>query len=385
MTKEYGPVALDAMGGDKAPQAAIEGAVAAHRHGCRVLLVGDEGVLTEELRRIGEAPLLDDGLELIHAPEVIGMAENPMGAIRAKRGASVSVCAELVASGRCSGMVSAGSTGAAVAAAVLKMGRIKGVERPGIATLIPFPNHPVVLIDSGASPECKASHLGQFGVMGALFARHALKIAEPRVGLLNIGEEVGKGAALHKEAHALLATRAGRLEQINALIGTSEDDTTFYRFVGNVEGYHMPMGAADVVVTDGFTGNVVLKLAEGTARAVIYELLAVLSEGRDSRAMEELAQDFAEVKRRLNPDGAGGAYLLGVEGNCVIAHGAADARAIQYAIEFASDPAAAGLVEIMRNAFGGLKLAEEIQGPKAAPATAGATAGAGAWAHDLHD
>lgn len=364
------------MGGDKAPQAAIEGAVAAHRQGCRVLLVGDEGVLTEELRRIGEASILDDGLELVHAPEVIGMAENPAGAIRAKRGASVSVCAELVASGRCSGMVSAGSTGAAVAAAVLKMGRIKGVERPGIATFIPFPNHPVVLIDSGASPECKASHLGQFGVMGALFARHALKIAEPRVGLLNIGEEVGKGASLHKDAHALLAARAGRLEEIDELIGSAGEESTFYRFVGNVEGYHMPMGAADVVVTDGFTGNVVLKLAEGTARAVIYELLAVLSEGRDSRAMEELAKDFAEVKRRLNPDGAGGAYLLGVEGNCVIAHGAADARAIQYAIEFASDPEAAGLVEIMRSAFRGLKAVEE--GGSRVATSAGATAGAGA-------
>lgn len=378
MTSEYGPVALDAMGGDKAPQAAIEGAVAAHRQGCRVILVGDEGILTEELRRIGEAPLLDDGLELIHAPEVIGMGENPAGAIRAKRGASVSVCAELVASGRCSGMVSAGSTGAAVAAAVLKMGRIKGVERPGIATLITFPNHPVVLIDSGANPECKATHLGQFGVMGALFARHALKIAEPRVGLLNIGEEAAKGAALHKEAHALLAKRAGRLEEIDAVIDASGSEATFYRFVGNVEGYHMPMGAADVVVTDGFTGNVVLKLAEGTARAVIYELLAVLSEGRDSRAMEELAKDFAEVKRRLNPEGAGGAYLLGVEGNCVIAHGAADARAIQYAIEFASDPAAAGLVEIMKGAFRGLKIVDEGQRSAASQETATATAGAGA-------
>lgn len=371
------------MGGDKAPRAAIEGAVAAHRHGCKVLLVGDEGVLTEEFKRIGEEGLLESGIELVHAPEVIGMAENPAAAIRAKRGASVSVCADLVSSGRCSGMVSAGSTGAAVAAAVLKLGRIKGVERPGIASYIPFPNHPIILIDSGANPECKASHLAQFGVMGALFARHALKIAEPRVGLLNIGEEEGKGAALHKEAHSLLAHNAGHLDALDEFLafqrgagGSPEFESTFYRFVGNVEGYHMPLGVADVVVTDGFTGNVVLKLAEGTARAVIYELLAVLSEGRDARAMEELGRDFAEVKRRLNPEGAGGAYLLGVEGNCVIAHGAADAKAIQFAIEFASDPGAAGLVGIMNRAFAGLKGTKDREPVAAGGAKTSAGAGA---------
>lgn len=360
MSKEFGPVALDAMGGDKAPRVTIEGAVAAHRQGCKVVLVGDEKAIADEIRRIGEEKLLSSGLELVHAPDVIDMGENPTAAIRAKRRASVVLCAELVASGRCSGMVSAGSTGAAVTAAVLKMGRIKGVERPGIATIIPFPGHPVILIDSGANPECKPSNLAQFAVMGALFARYALKISDPRVGLLNIGEEEGKGAALHRSAYELLAQRAGQIYDLdgNGVIAEPAAEiessrTEIYRFVGNVEGYHMPMGVADVIVTDGFTGNVVLKLAEGTARAVIYELLAVLSEGRDKRAMQELSKDFSEVKRRLNPEGAGGAYLLGVNGECVIAHGAANAKAIQFAIEFASNPNASGLIDVMKQVFAG--------------------------------
>lgn len=340
------------MGGDRAPGDVVEGAVEAHREGANLVLVGDESAIAREL----EARSATD-IRVVHAPQVIEMGEDPAKAIRAKRQSSISICGDLVASGECSGMVSAGSTGAAVTAAVLKMGRIRGVERPAIASVIPFPGHPLVLCDSGANPECKPRHLAQFAIMGALFSRHGLGVDDPRVGLLNIGEEEGKGAALHKESYALLGAYTGRLPFLEAPAPEARE-STIYRFVGNVEGYHLPIGAVDVAVTDGFTGNVVLKIVEGTAKAVVVELLSVLSSGRDARQLSELAGDFREVKRRLNPEGAGGAYLLGVKGTCVISHGSASPNAIKYAIKYATQTSTVALVDDLTRIFGRLKDAQ---------------------------
>lgn len=382
LTDAPAPVAVDAMGGDKAPGVIVDGAVAAHRAGRPIVLVGDEELVSVELERHGLAPRgkgSSSEIRVVHADEVVGMGEDPMRAIRSKRRSSIAVCAELAASGECSGLVSAGSTGAAVTAAVLKMGRIRGVERPAIASVIPFPGHHLVLVDSGANPECRPSHLAQFAIMGAVFARHGMGVSDPRVGLLNIGEEAGKGAALHKNAYDLIAALAGPQHAAAAKNSPDESAARLYRFVGNIEGYHLPIGSADVAVTDGFTGNVVLKLVEGTAKAVVFELLAVMSSGRDELGMADLAADLREVKRRLNPDGAGGAYLLGVKGACVIAHGSSSAQAIEYAIKFACEGQATAIIDELTSIFGNLKDASvasedsmSVAGrPIAAPSTAG--------------
>jgi glycerol-3-phosphate acyltransferase PlsX len=317
-------IALDGMGGDHAPAAPVTAALTVAAEGIEVLLTGDAAVLREELGRQGAAD--PAGVEVIHAPERIGSSEDGARAVRAKPDSSVAVACRLAGEGRAQGAVSAGHTGAMLAAATLHMRRARGVLRPGIAVVAPSASGPVVLIDVGANAEARPEHLRQFALMGRLFARDVLGVAEPRVGLLSIGEEAEKGNELVRTAHALLADTPG--------------------FIGNVEGRDIPGGAADVVVTDGFTGNVVLKLYEGAASYLLREVRAAVSATLVSRIGGLLVRpSLRRMRERTDPNTFGGAYLLGVRGLAVIGHGNATPVGIANAVRLAARGAREGLVE----------------------------------------
>jgi phosphate acyltransferase len=314
-------IALDAMGGDHAPHQTVMGALDAAGRGVDTVLVGDQDVLEAALERAGGT------LPIVHAPEVIEMAEDPATAIRSKKGASVMVAARLVASGDADGMVSAGSTGAALAAAAFGIGRAPGVGRPAIATVFPL-GSPTVILDVGANIDVKPEHLAQFAVMGSVVAQVYLGIDEPTVGLLNIGEEEAKGRDLEKEAFSLI--RALPLQ-----------------FVGNVEGRDLGRGVADVIVTDGFTGNVLLKTAEGTGLTVARFVLEALASAEDA-AIQEAASlvmpYLLQLRERFDPEAYGGAHLVGTKGTVVIAHGSSSRIAIANALGLASEGAERDLV-----------------------------------------
>jgi glycerol-3-phosphate acyltransferase PlsX len=315
-------IALDAMGGDFAPQQTVLGAIDASGRGVDVVLVGDEGPLRAELEKSGF------DLPIVHAPDVIDMTDDPAVAIREKKGASVSVAARLVGEGKADGMVSAGSTGAAMAAAAIVIGRIPGVSRPAIATIFPL-GTPTVVLDAGANIDVKASHLAQFAVMGSVVAEVYLGVAEPTVGLLNIGEEEGKGRELEREAYKVLSGQVA------------------IRFVGNVEGRDLGRGKADVIVTDGFTGNVLLKTAEGSVRAVARVILEAISEDTDPEvqtAAQVILPRLMALRQRFDPEAYGGAHLVGVKGTVVIAHGSSSRVAIANALAMAAEGAERGLV-----------------------------------------
>lgn len=323
-------IALDAMGGDLAPLETVRGAIDAAARGVDVVLVGDHAVVSRILDDHGAT------LPIVHAPEMIGMGEDPARAIRRKPDASVTVAARMVADGRAQGMVSAGSTGAALAAASIVIGRIRGIARPAIATVFPLGGG-TVLLDAGANIEVQPAHLVQFAVMGVVLARIHLGVAEPRVGLLNIGEEASKGRDLEKRAHEAL--RASGL-----------------RFVGNVEGRDLGGGVAEVIVTDGFTGNVVLKVAEGTARAVgrmVVESLADDSDPALQAAVAAVLPRLAALRERLDPEAHGGAHLVGVAGTVVIAHGSSSRLAVANALMVAAEGARRGLVGMIEEGLRG--------------------------------
>ncbi len=346
------PVALDGMGGDRAPQATVEGALQAAIRGARLYLTGPEDLLRPMLASEAEKMGVDldsiaGSIEFVDAPEVVGMDDEPARAVRSKPNSSIAVACSLVASGRAAAVVSAGSTGASVAGAVLRLGRIRGISRPGIATVIPFPAHPIVLIDSGANAECRPEHLLDFAVMGSLFARIALDRSPVRVGLLNIGEEEGKGAALHKEAFSLLKEAASSKE-------------CAFDFVGNVEGYDLPHAAADVVVTDGFTGNVVLKLAEGLARSLIQEIVGAIAERTSGDVQREAIGALLELRKRVNADGLGGACLLGVKSPTVIAHGSSNAESIRDAVLFAGSEKASAIQRHIAESIAGMRVGDAV-------------------------
>ncbi len=302
------PIAVDAMGGDNAPGEIIAGARRAQEdHGIPVVLVGRP----EDLTDIGD-------LDVIEASEVIAMDAEPGASVRRMKDSSLVRAAEAVRDGRASAMVSAGNTGATMASALLRMGRISGVSRPAIATLLPTPGStPTVLLDSGANAECSAEWLVQFGQMGAVFARDRLGIERPRVALLSIGEEPGKGSPLVKEAYVAL----------------SEAKFMEAEFIGNVEGRDLLTDAVDVIVTDGFTGNVALKTAEGALKALFTALLTAMA-GRPEAlaAAEVLTPELDDLYREFHPDTYGGAMLLGVRGVCIISHGSTGATAMENAI-----------------------------------------------------
>ena len=314
------PVAVDAMGGDFAPNEIVAGALRAQEeHGIPVILVGRP----EELTDTG-------GLEVLPASEVIAMDADPGSSVRTMKDSSLVRSAEAVRDGVASAMVSAGNTGAAMASALLRMGRIKGVSRPAIATLLPSPGGtPTVLLDAGANSECSPSWLVQFGQMGAVFSRDRLGIAEPKVALLSIGEEPGKGSPFVKETH-------------KAMSDATWIDATF---IGNVEGHDLLTDAVDVVVTDGFTGNVALKTLEGSMKALMTALLTSLGERPEAaEAAQALGPELDGLYRQFHPDTYGGAMLLGVRGVCIISHGSSRSLAIENAVRAAAEMVEADVV-----------------------------------------
>ncbi len=310
-------IALDASGGDHAPDETVAGAIVAAESGVDVVLVGDEPEIRSRLNGFA--------IPIVHAPETIEMGEDPARALREKPGSSIVACARLVKSGEAAGLVSAGSTGAAMAAAAIIIGRVPGVLRPTIATVFPTSGTPTVVLDSGANPDVKAEHLLQFAAMGSALSETYFGVASPRIGLLNIGEERGKGRQLEKDAYLLLER-----SQLN--------------FVGNLEGRDVATDKADVLVTDGFTGNVFLKTTEGVA-TLISELIAAAIAEASPESAGEILPLLAPVRDRLNYEATGGAHLLGVHGVVVIAHGASSRRAIANAIRVAHEGQEHGLVE----------------------------------------
>ena len=315
--KLTGKIVVDAMGSDRAPHPEVDGALAATRDlQVGVILVGQPERVEPELRRCGWRKQGDRGIELVAAEEVIGMDEPVANAIRRKKRSSLRVGARLVAEGLADGFVSAGNTGAAMATAKMVIGMLPGVDRPALAALIPTKAaKPVLLLDVGANSDCKPEHLAQFAVMGEAYARAVLGIHRPAVGLMSIGEEEAKGNELTKEAFPLLR----ELSSLN--------------FVGNVEGRDVFLGAVDVIVTDGFTGNVMLKLSEGLSDAFISMIKRELSASAITKAGAVLARPaFQTLKKRLDYSEYGGAPLLGVRRMVVIGHGSSNARAIRNAI-----------------------------------------------------
>ncbi len=299
------PIALDAMGGDHMPEAAVLGARQAHERGIPVVLVGD----AERL-----APLLAAGgpeLPVEHAGDVIRMGDDATQ-VRRRKDSSVMRCMALVKEGRASAAVSMGHSGATMAAALLSLGRLRGVERPAIVTTIPSERGPVALLDAGANADCRPVHLQQFAVMGSIYARVFLDRADPTVGLVSIGEEPEKGNELTLAAHRLLKETAG------------------VRFHGNVEGRDLLAGTTDVFVTDGFTGNVMLKLAEGEARVLFGWVRDALASGPWHVRLGALLVRPAlrSLRSRMDPHSIGAQPLLGVGGNVFIGHGSADATAV---------------------------------------------------------
>lgn len=318
------PIAVDAMGGDHAPGEIVAGARrAAEELGVPVVLVGRSA----ELGDTGD-------LEVIEASEVIAMDDDPASGVRTKKDSSLVRAAEAVRDGRASAMVSAGNTGATMASALLRMGRIKGVNRPAIATPLPVPGSdlPTVLLDAGANAECSPEWLVQFAQMGAVFASQRYGIAAPRVGLLSIGEEPTKGNPLVKETHKLLAQG----EWIGATGAT---------FIGNVEGRDLMTDDVDVVVTDGFTGNVALKTLEGALKGIISALLAAFDSSDEARAASTaLWPSLLPLYAQMDPENTGGAMLLGVDGVCIISHGSSSSVAMVNAVRVAADMVRADVV-----------------------------------------
>jgi phosphate acyltransferase len=329
----YPPIAIDAMGGDHAPSAIVAGALEARdRLGIDVVLVGRP----DEIAAAGDA----GDLAIIPASEVIAMDADAGRSVRTMKDSSLVRAAEAVRDGKASAMVSAGNTGATMASALLRMGRIKGVSRPAIVTPIPVPGSatPTVLLDAGANAECTPEYLVQFAQMGAVFARDRYGVTRPRVALLSIGEESTKGSPLVKDTHKLLAD--------GAWIGA-----TGARFIGNVEGRDIMTDEADVVVTDGFTGNVVLKTLEGGMRSLIAALMAAFDSSDEARAGAELVMPaLMPLYATLDPENVGGAMLLGVNGVCIISHGSSSSRAIVNAIEVADEMVRGNVTEHLRSA-----------------------------------
>jgi glycerol-3-phosphate acyltransferase PlsX len=319
------PIALDAMGGDFAPKEIIAGARAAvDELGLSVILVGVPDLLGDPL-----------GLEVVPCSEVIAMDDDPAASVRKKKDSSLVRAAELVRDGRACAMVSAGNTGATMASALLRMGRLPGVVRPCIATPIPNPGHtPMVLVDAGANSECTPEMLVQFALMASTFVKAHYHVEDPRVGLLSIGEESTKGTPLVKETHQLLLG----LEGLN--------------FVGNVEGRDLVPAPVDVVVTDGFTGNVALKTLEGALKFIFATVLAAVATNDETKAAGGVLFEYLlPLAAELTPENQGGAMLLGLDGICVISHGSSNATAIKNALRVAAEMDAADVVEKLRLAI----------------------------------
>jgi phosphate acyltransferase len=335
-------IAVDALGGDNAPREIVAGTIAAAGR-----LPQDEFVLVgkpEAIKReLGEDP--PTNVSLISSGDAVGMDEEPSATLRANPEASVAVAARMVRGGEADALFSAGNTGATVAAALLRMGRLEGCRRPAIATMLPFPS-PVILLDAGATVSCRPHDLLNFAILGGVFAKHYFRLdGEARVGLVNVGEEPGKGTDLAKEAYRLI-------------------DESGVRFVGNVEGRDIGRGVADVLVTDGFTGNVVLKTAEGVAREILLMVRSAITGNVLGKLVAGILRPrLIGVRDTVDPENYGGSFLLGVNGAVVIGHGNSRARGVENALRGISR-AGEGLMEELQRAISAnsARLSEGRQG-----------------------
>ncbi|HYI68096.1 MAG TPA: phosphate acyltransferase PlsX [Candidatus Limnocylindrales bacterium] len=321
-------IAVDAMGGDHAPREIVRGAIDyASKSTDEVILVGDVPRLEREVAAHGtNAP---SNVRFVDAPEVIEMGEHPATALRAKRRSSIVVATDLVRDGDADAVVSAGSTGATMAAAVFRLGRIDGIDRPALPAHLVTATGPVMLLDVGANVDSDPENLVQFAAMGAIFSEHVLHVRNPRIGLLNIGEEVEKGDSLAREAHAKLAALD-------------------LHFVGNVEAHDMIAHRADVVVCDGFVGNVVIKFFEGITSFIFRALREDLQQGPLAPlALLALKPGFDRMRARFDYESYGGAPLLGVKGVSIVTHGRAKARMIENAMRVASESAEARVPQLI--------------------------------------
>ncbi|MEO6579264.1 MAG: phosphate acyltransferase PlsX [Candidatus Limnocylindria bacterium] len=322
-------IAVDAMGGDHAPREIVRGAIdyAIQQPSDEISLVGDVPRLEREVAAHGRGTPAN--VRFVDAPEVIGMGDHPATALRTKRRSSILVATDLVRDGDADAVVSAGSTGATMAAAILRLGRVDGIDRPALPAHMVTATGPVMLLDVGANVDSDPEHLVQFAAMGAIFAEHVLHVATPRIGLLNIGEEPEKGDDLAREAHAKLASLD-------------------LHFVGNIEAHELIAHRADVVVCDGFVGNVVIKFFEGVTSFIFRAMREDLQQGPIAPiALLALKPGFERLRGRFDYERYGGAPLLGVKGVSIVTHGRAKARMIEHAMRVASESAAARVPELI--------------------------------------
>jgi glycerol-3-phosphate acyltransferase PlsX len=323
-------IALDAMGGDNAPGAIVEGAVMAARQlGVRVALVGQMDAIERELGRLGSRP---ESVTVVDAAEVIEMHESPAQAARQKKQSSIAVGLRMLKQGEADAFVSAGNTGAVMAGAIMYVGRVRGIERPSLVGLLPFAGKLTAFLDVGANADARPEYLLQWAQMAAAYMEHVWKVERPSVGLLNIGEEESKGNAVVQEAFEML-------------------EGSGLNFIGNVEGRDVPLGGADVIVTDGFTGNVVVKTMEGTADLIMGELRgAITSRPWFAAAGLVLSPAFSKVRKKFDYREYGAGPLLGVNGLVFIGHGRSDAQAVFSALRVAREAAQSGVLEAIRAA-----------------------------------
>ncbi len=323
-------IIVDAMGGDNAPVEIVKGALAAHRaYGTEIVLVGRAAQVLGAVEGCGEKTL-PAGVQIKDAAEVVEIADDPATAFKKKKDSSLTVGLNMLKEGLGDGFVSAGSTGALLAGATLVVKRIRGVRRAALCPQIPVLGGKAVLCDAGANAECTPEYLLQFAFLGSLYAQKVMGMERPRVGLLNIGAESEKGDTLRHETYAVLeeAGRAGRLH-----------------FIGNIEASDAMLGEADVIVADGFTGNVMLKSLEGTAKLMSKELKGLFLSGTKTKLAALLMKDkMAEFKRMMDPGEVGGTPFLGITKPVIKAHGGSDARAIQNAVRRAAEFAASGFI-----------------------------------------
>ncbi|MFH2012214.1 MAG: phosphate acyltransferase PlsX [Pseudomonadota bacterium] len=309
-------IALDAMGGDYAPEAPVKGAIlAAKEFNTHVILVGDKGVIQKELLKHNTKGL---PLTIKHASQIIGMEESPSDGLRKKKDSSIRVAFELIKNGEAQGLVSAGNSGAVLATGIYVLKKLDGVDRPAIAALLPTLKGASVLLDGGANVVCKSSHLVQFGIMGNVYAKYILGKQDPKVGLLSNGEEESKGNDITRDAHAVLKN-------------------SFIDYIGYIEGMNVYDGSVDVVVCDGFVGNVVLKISEGLIYALGNTFNAEMENGIRSRLAYFLAKKpLNNIKKRFDYSEYGGAPLLGIDGIAIISHGNSSPKAIKNGIQMAT-------------------------------------------------
>jgi glycerol-3-phosphate acyltransferase PlsX len=326
-------IVLDAMGGDHAPEVVVEGGVmAAREYGIEVVLVGPQEVVEAELAKHDTAGL---SLPVVHASQVIEMTDEPSMAARKKKDSSMVVGMKLVKNGEADAFTTAGNSGGALAAALFRLGRVKGIKRPALSTVFPTRKGLCFISDVGANTDCKPIYLLQFGIMGSAYAERVLGIPNPRVGIVSTGEEEGKGSILVKETFKLL----------------KESDLNF---IGNVEGKDIPAGLADVVVTDGFSGNVAIKLAEGVA-SLLMRVMEEEIKRRPTAVLGALLAKSAlrEVKSRLDYSEYGGAPLLGVDGVVIVGHGRSNAKAIKNMVRVGKEAVEKGMLEAIKEGIAG--------------------------------